>query len=313
MPTARLDSLEVFAAVAQRRSFRGAAKATGLSASTMSHTIRQLEEALGTRLLNRSTRSVAVTDAGAALLRRIAPALTELHDALDQFPAATGVVAGTLRINAPPPAIELVIAPIVGPFLKEFPHVRLEVTAEQQLVDIVAAGFDAGVRWGEDLAQDMIAVPLGSPQRFVIVVAPELLAKTGPVTAPGDLLNRPCIRQRFSNGVTLPWEFERRGRTVRIDPPAVLTSNNIALQHQAALDGAGFGSTFDGYVADDLAKGRLVSVLDDWQAPFPGPFLYYPSRRQIPPPLQALLDFLRKRRRAKPEQTAKARLTSLAR
>jgi DNA-binding transcriptional LysR family regulator len=306
MPVTRLDNLEVFAAVAQRRSFRGAAKATGLSASTISHTIRQLEEELGTRLLNRSTRSVALTDAGAALLRRIAPALTELHDALDQFPAAGGVVAGTLRINAPPPAIELVLAPIVGPFLKEYPHVRLEVTAEQPLVDIVAAGFDAGVRWGEDLAQDMIAVPLGSPQRFVIVAAPKLLAKTGPVTEPGDLLNRPCLRQRFSNGVTLQWEFERRGRTVRIDPPAVLTSNNIALQRQAALDGAGFWSTFDGYVADDLAKGRLVSVLDDWQSPFPGPFLYYPSRRQIPPPLQALLDFLRWRRRAKPEQRPKA-------
>jgi DNA-binding transcriptional LysR family regulator len=306
MPVTRLDNLEVFAAVAQRRSFRGAAKATGLSASTISHTIRQLEEELGTRLLNRSTRSVALTDAGAALLRRIAPALTELHDALDQFPAAGGVVAGTLRINAPPPAIELVLAPIVGPFLKEYPHVRLEVTAEQPLVDIVAAGFDAGVRWGEDLAQDMIAVPLGSPQRFVIVAAPKLLAKTGPVTEPGDLLNRPCLRQRFSNGVTLQWEFERRGRTVRIDPPAVLTSNNIALQRQAALDGAGFWSTFDGYVADDLAKGRLVSVLDDWQSPFPGPFLYYPSRRQIPPPLQALLDFLRRRRRAKPEQRPKA-------
>jgi DNA-binding transcriptional LysR family regulator len=207
-----------------------------------------------------------------------------------------------LRINAPPPAVELVIAPIVGPFLKEFPQVRLEVTAEQQLVDIVAAGFDAGVRWGEDLAQDMIAVPLGSPQRFVIVGAPKLLAKTGPIDSPGDLLNRPCLRQRFANGVTPLWEFERRGRTLRIDPAAVLVSNNIALQRQAALDGVGFWSTFDGYVADDLAKGRLVSVLDDWLASFPGPFLYYPSRRQVPPPLQALLDFLRKQRRAKPEQ-----------
>lgn len=304
MPTARLDSLEIFAAVAQRRSFRGAAKATGLSPSTMSHTIRQLEEQLGARLLNRSTRSVALTEAGTALLRRVAPALAELHDALDRFPAASGAVAGTLRINAPPPAVELVIAPIVGPFLKEFPHVRLEVTAEQQLVDIVAAGFDAGVRWGEDLAQDMIAVPLGSTQRFVIVVAPKLLAKTGPIAAPGDLLNRPCLRQRFANGVTPQWEFERRGRTVRIDPAAVLISNNIALQHQAALDGVGFWSTFDGYVADDLARGRLVSVLDDWQASFPGPFLYYPSRRQVPPPLQAFLDFLRKHRRARRDQRA---------
>jgi DNA-binding transcriptional LysR family regulator len=296
MSQPRLDSLEVFAAVAKLRGFRGAAKTTGLSPSTMSHTIRQLEEQFGTRLLNRNTRSVALTDAGAALLRRIAPALTELHDALDQFPAAGGAIAGTLRINAPPPAIELVLAPIVGLFLKEFPHVRLEVTGEPQLVDIVAAGFDAGVRWGEDLAQDMIAVPLGSAQRYVIVAAPKLLAKTGPVSSPQDLLTRPCIRQRFSNGVALQWEFERRGRTVRIDPPAVLLSNNIALQRQAALDGAGFWSSFDGYVAEDLARGKLVSVLDDWQAPFPGPFLYYPSRRQIPPPLQAFLDFLRKHR-----------------
>lgn len=295
--TTRLDSLEVFVAVAQRKSFRGAAKTTGLSASTMSHTIHLLEERLGARLLNRSTRSVALTDAGAALLRRIAPALTELSDAIDQFPATGGEIAGRLRINAPPPAVELVLAPLTGAFLKAFPQVLLEVAADPQLVDIVAAGFDAGVRWGEDLAQDMIAVPLGSPQRFVIVAAPELLAKTGPVATPQDLLTRPCIRQRFPNGAMHLWEFERRGRTVRIDPPATLVSNNIALQRQAALDGAGFWSTFDGYVADDIARGRLVSVLDEWQAPFPGPFLYYPGRRQTPPPLQAFVDFLRKHRR----------------
>jgi DNA-binding transcriptional LysR family regulator len=264
----------------------------------MSHTINQLEERLGTRLLNRNTRSVALTDAGTALLRRIAPALTELADALDQFPASGGGVRGTLRINAPPPAAELVLAPLLGPFLEQFPHVRLEVTAEPQLVDIVATGYDAGVRWGEDLAQDMIAVPLGPPQRFVIVATPALLERTGPVTTPQDLLTRPCLRQRFPTGAIVAWEFERRGRTVRIDPPAVLVSNNIAVQRQAALYGAGFWTTFDGYVTDDLASGRLVSVLDEWQTPFPGPFLYYPSRRQIPPPLQAFLDFLRKQRRA---------------
>ncbi len=187
------------------------------------------------------------------------------------------------------------LALLVRPFLAAHPQVRLEVVAETALVDIVKDGFDAGVRWGESLARDMIAVPLGGPQRFVVVAAPTFLAERGAPATPSDLLERPCIRQRFPSGVVPLWKFERDGILLRLDPAGPLVSTSLALQRRAALDGVGFWATFEGYVADDLNAGCLVRVLDDWCPPFPGPFLYYPSRRQLPPPLRAFVDFVRSR------------------
>ena len=266
----------------------------GVSASTLSQSVRTLEAQLGVRLLNRTTRSVAPTEAGARLLESIDPALGDIRAAVDRVQENVGVPAGSLRINAPPPAIDLVLASMVGPFLEAFPRVRLEMVAEASLVDIVEKGFDAGVRWGEHLAQDAIAVPLGPPQRYVMVASPSLVARHGVPEHPRDLLRLPSIRLRYPSGVMPPWEFERDGETIRIDPPqAQLTTSNIALMRRAALDGIGFLPIFDGYVAEDLMAGRLVSVLDDCLPPFPGPFLYYPGNRHVPPALRAFIDFVR--------------------
>lgn len=293
MPSLDLGHLDAFAAVARHRSFRRAAAARGVSASTLSQTVKTLEARLGVRLLNRTTRSVAPTAAGARLLERLTPSLADIAAAVDEIREEPGAPAGTVRINAPTPAIELVLAPIVAAFLKAYPNVRLEIVAEARLVDIVGEGYDAGVRWGEHLAQDMIAVPLGPPQRFVVTAAPELLAAYGVPATPQDLMRYPCIRQRFLSGVTPAWEFERGDEVVRLDPPARLVSTNIALQRRAVIAGVGLWATFEDYVADDLAAGRLRALLDEWCPSFPGPFLYHPSRRQVPAALRAFIDFAR--------------------
>lgn len=288
-----LSDLDAFAAVASHRSFRGAAASLGVSPSALSQAVRDLEARLGIRLLHRTTRSVAPTEAGARLLQRLSPALTDIKAALDQVHEEEKVPAGTLRINAPPPAIELVLAPMIGGFLKAHPRVRVEIIAESSLIDIVEKGFDAGVRWGEHLAQDMIAVPLGPPQRFVVVGSHSLLAAFGRPAHPRDLLTRPCLRQGFASGVVPLWEFEREGEELKLDPPGRLISTNIPLQRQAAIEGVGFWKIFDGYVQNDIDAGRLLTVLDDWCPTFPGPFLYYPGNRNVPSALRAFIDFTR--------------------
>ncbi len=293
-PDRNIAYLTAFAAVAQHRSFRRAAALQGVSASTLSEAVRALEGQLGVRLLNRTTRSVAPTEAGAKLLARLAPSLADIAEAVDEITGEGGEPAGTLRINAPPPAIELVLAPIAAGFLKAYPKVRLEIVAEANLIDIVKEGYDAGVRWGEDLAQDMIPVRLGPPQRYVVVAAPELLQRHGAPKTPRDLVDYPCIRLRYPNGVTPVWEFERGGETIRLDPPARLTATNVSVQKQAAVAGVGVWITFEDYVRDDIAAGRLSTVLEEWCPPFPGPFLYHPSRRQIRPALRAFIDHVHK-------------------
>jgi DNA-binding transcriptional LysR family regulator len=181
---------------------------------------------------------------------------------------------------------------MVGPFLQAYPQVDLDVVAESSFVDIVDAGFDAGVRDGEHLAQDMIAVPLGPAQRYAVVASPACVERHGRPSQPKALLDHPAIRTRFSSGAMLDWEFEKAGRTVKVSPPAKLIATYRALAMQAALDGVGFWMTFEGCVRDAVKSGALVSVLDDWLPPFPGPFLYYPSRRQPPPALAAFVAFV---------------------
>lgn len=291
-----LSDLEAFAAVARERSFRRAAARRGVSASTLSQAVRDLEDALGVRLLNRTTRSVSATEAGARLLQRLDPALGEIAAAVEAARGGGAQAGGLLRINAPEPAVELLLAPLIGGFLREHPAVQVEITAESRPVDIVAEGYDAGVRWDERLAQDMIAVPLAETQRYVLVAAPEVVERFGAPGTPEDLLKAPCVRQRFHSGVTPPWEFERDGRVVRVDPPARLVSTSIGLQKRAVLDGAGFWMAFEGYVAAELAEGRLRSVLADWLPGFPGPSLYFPSRRYLPSPLRAFVDYVRRAR-----------------
>jgi DNA-binding transcriptional LysR family regulator len=287
-----LRDLDAFIAVARTRNFRRAALEQRVSASSLSQRLRDMEERLGVRLMNRTTRSVALTEAGELLLARAAPALADVGDALDQVRGLRDVPSGRLRVNAPPPAIDLVLAPMAAPFLKAYPQVDLEIVGESSFVDIVATGFDAGVRYGEHLAQDMIAVPLGPPQRYAVVGSVQYVAQHGRPKQPKDLLDHACIRTRFGSGTMLDWEFEKAGRVVKVAPSPKLIATYLGLAMRAVHDGLGFWLTFEGYVCEAVKSGALVSVLDDWCAPFPGPFLYYPSRRQTPPALAAFVAFV---------------------
>lgn len=292
MPEVDYRDIAAFVAVARTRNFRRAAREQLVSTSSLSQRVRELEELLGVRLLNRTTRSVALTEAGEMLLARVGPAMSEVTEALERVRGLREVPSGRLRINAPPPAVDLVLAPMVAPFLQAHPKIDLEIVAESSFVDIVSAGFDAGVRYGEHLAQDMIAVSLGPPQRYAVVASPQYIAQHGRPSSPKDVLDHSAIRTRFSNGIMPDWEFEQAGRIVKVSPPAKLIAGYIGLGKQAALDGVGLWVTFEGHVRDELASGALVSVLDDWCSPFPGPFLYYPSRRQPPPALAAFVAFV---------------------
>jgi DNA-binding transcriptional LysR family regulator len=297
-----LRDLDAFVAVARTRNFRRAAIEQRVSVSSLSQRLRGMEERLGVRLMNRTTRSVALTEAGELLLGRVAPAMSDVSEALDQARGLRGVPSGRLRINAPPPAVDLVLAPMVAPFMEAYPQIDLEIIAESSFVDIVAQGFDAGVRYGEHLAQDMIAVSLSPPQRYAVVASPDYVARHGKPRHPKDLLDHRCIRIRFGRGALLDWEFEKAGQVVKVSPPPRLIANYPGLVQRAAHDGFGFWLTFEGYVREAIKSGALVSVLDDWCAPFLGPFLYYPSRRQTPPALAAFVAFVaewRKRERRK--------------
>jgi DNA-binding transcriptional LysR family regulator len=287
-----LRDLEAFVAVARTRNFRRAALERRVSVSSLSQRLRDMEERLGVRLMNRTTRSVALTEAGELLLAGVEPAIHDVHDALDRVRGLRDVPSGRLRINAPPPAIDLVLAPMAAPFLRAYPKVDLEIVGDSSFIDIVATGFDAGVRYGEHLAQDMIAVPLGPPQRYAVVASAQYVAQHGRPRQPKDLLDHACIRTRFGSGAMLDWEFEKAGRVVKVAPPPKLIATYLGLALQAVHDGVGFWLTFEGYVREAVKSGALISVLDDWCAPFPGPFLYYPSRRQPPPALGAFVTFV---------------------
>ncbi|TWC01021.1 LysR family transcriptional regulator [Bradyrhizobium macuxiense] len=287
-----LRDLDAFVAVARTRNFRRAALEQRVSVSSLSQRLRDMEERLGVRLMNRTTRSVSLTEAGELLLARVAPAMVNVADAITEVRGLRAEPSGRLRINAPPPAVDLVLAPMIAPFLARYPQVDLDLVAESAFVDIVAQGFDAGVRYGEHLAQDMVAVPLGAPQRYAVVASSDYVAKHGRPMHPKDLLAHACIRSRFSNGVMFDWEFEKNGRVVKISPPAKLTATHLGLALRAVHDGVGYWATFEGYIRYGVKSGALVSVLDDWCLPFDGPFLYYPSRRQPPPALAAFVSFV---------------------
>src|SRR5271167_1966306 len=232
-----LRDLDAFVAVARTRNFRRAALESRVSVSSLSQRLRGMEERLGVRLMNRTTRSVALTEAGELLLARVAPAMRDVSEALDRVRGMRDVPSGRLRINAPPPAIDLVLAPMVAPFIEAYPQIDLEIIGESSFVDIVAQGFDAGVRYGEHLAQDMIAVSLGPPQRYAVVASPQYIAQHGRPKHPRDLLNHATIRIRFGSGGMPGWEFEKAGRAVKVSPPGRLIANYPGLARRAALDG----------------------------------------------------------------------------
>jgi DNA-binding transcriptional LysR family regulator len=283
-----------FAAIIRHGSFTRAASHLGQSPSALSQTIRNLEARLGVRLLNRTTRSVAPTEAGARLAERLMPILDDLAALAAAAAVPDGAPSGLLRINAGRLAAQHILTAVVGPFLLRYPAVRLDLDVDDALVDIVAAGFDAGVRLGERLDGDMIAVRLGGDLRLIVVGAPDYLAANGAPQAPRDLERHRCLGTRSpTDRSPYRWEFERDGEEIRVPVSGPLICNDAVLRLTAAADGLGLAFAFEHDAAPWLATGRLVAVLEDWTPPFAGCFLYYPGRRHISAALRAFIDFAR--------------------
>lgn len=293
MNRSQLSQLAVLAAVAAHGSFRGAARELAIAPSAVSHAVATLEDSLGVRLLARTTRSVAPTEAGRQLLERLSPALEEINAAVGAAVDSRARPSGVLRITAPYVAAQLVIAPRLGEFAKAYPDITLDLRVENGFTDIVAAGFDAGVRLGESLEADMIATRLTGYVRAAIVAAPAYLENRPVPVEPLDLMHHACIRHRFPSGRTYRWEFEKAGEAqeIAIEGPLIVNDDRVILE--AALNGTGLAYLFEVYVHDALAEGHLVRVLEDWCQPFAGLYLYYPSRRQMRPALRAFIDFYR--------------------
>ena len=288
-----LDDLSAFAAVARTRSFTRAAADLGLSPSALSHAMRGLETRLGVRLLARTTRSVAPTPAGERLLRSLDPALAEVARGLASLAEWRGVPSGTLRLTTFSYAARAILEPSLPRFLLDHPAVSVEVVVDDRLTDIVTAGFDAGIRFGETVERDMVAVRVGPDLRTVVVGTPAYFTRHPEPKAPSDLESHNCVNYRLvGGGGLLPWEFAREGREVRLRAAGQLVVTDGGLIAAAVRAGAGLGYMLESEVAADLAAGRLVQVLEDWCPPFPGCHLYYPGR-QVTPALRALIDALR--------------------
>jgi DNA-binding transcriptional LysR family regulator len=288
-----LAEMFAFVTVAERCSFAGAAVQLGISRSRLSETIRELEARLGVRLLNRTTRSVAPTLAGERLLTQIRPLLNDFEAVLDSINAFRDKPAGLLRLTVLPPAANFMLGPLLSRFLAQYPAINLEISVDAALTDIVAGRFDAGMRAGDRIERDMIALRLGAELRGVVVASPEYLARHKPPVTPHDLAAHNCILFRFPSGAIVPWQFERDGRPVEVAVEGRLTVNDPDLAVKAALDGVGVLYTALGYAAPEIDAGRLVPLLEDWRKPAAEIFLYYPGRRQVPLPLQAFIEFLR--------------------
>ena len=285
--------LSAFLAVAEQRSFTRAAKRLGVSPSALSHAIRGLEEQIGVRLLARTTRSVAPTDAGEQLIGRLGPALGDIREALEQISGLRDRPAGRVRLLVPRLAATMLLAPKLAQFAHAYPDVVLDITTDDSRVDLVAGRFDAGIHIGEFIERDMIAVRVGRDHRPAIVAAPGYFASHPVPATPHELTGHRCINYRLGTAGIYRWEFEKDGHevTVAVDGPLVI--DDAELMVQAAIDGVGLAFGIEEYVAPHVASGALVRVLEDWCPPFAGFFLYYPSRRQQPAALSALIGTLR--------------------
>jgi DNA-binding transcriptional LysR family regulator len=286
--------MNAFVAVAEQKSFAKAAVQLGVSRSGLSETIGGLEARIGVRLLNRTTRSVGLTPAGERLLAKLRPLLDELAGAFDSINTFREKPAGLLRLTVPPPVSSFMLAPLLSRFLAEYPEIEVEISVDAALTDIVAGRFDAGMRAGERLERDMIAVRIAIEMEAAVVAAPRYLERNPRPVKPADLEAHDCIRFRFPSGVIFPWLFEKKGKRIEVAVTGHLTVNEEALAVRAAVDGIGVLYTAAGYVATEIAAGRLVPLLEDWRPASAQIFLYYPSRRQVPQPLQAFIAFLRK-------------------
>jgi len=290
-----INDLSAFVAVATHRSFRRAADELGTAPSTLSHAMRALEERLGVRLLNRTTRSVSPTEAGFRLLENLQPALAAVDAALDSVAGfqGRGKIAGTVRINAPPLGVALLLREVLPRMAERFPDVTVDLVAEGRLVDIVAGGFDAGLRLGDTIPRDMIAVRFGKPVGFVCVAAPDYLKRAGTPKTPDDLLRHRCIRHRLPGGRLYRWDFERGKHTLALDAPGSVILDDDRLMVEAAMQGLGIAYVADAAATAALKAKQLRQVLADWMPAAETLAVYYPGHRAVPPALRAFLDVVK--------------------
>ncbi len=288
-----LSLLPAFLAVAEERSFTRAATRLGVSPSALSHAIRGLEDRVGVRLLARTTRSVALTDEGEQFVARLRPALSDVQGALDHISGLRDKPAGRVRLVVTPLAATMIVAPRLGQFARQYPDVVLDVTTENSRVNLVAAHFDAGIHLGEFIERDMVAVRVSADQRSAIVGSPSYFALHPKPKSPRDLTRHRCINFRHGSAGIYRWEFDKGRQSLAVGVDGPLVVNDAEVMIRAAIDGVGLAFTMEEHSARHVASGALVRVLDDWCPPFPGYFLYYPSRRQQPAALSALIDTLR--------------------
>jgi DNA-binding transcriptional LysR family regulator len=293
MTRAGLIELNAVVAVATHRSFRKAAVELGVSASALSHSVASLEKRMGVRLFNRTTRSVTPSEAGEQFLSRVAPALSEISAAMTGANEFRDTPVGTIRLNAAEGAARIVLEPLVTEFLRRYPDMRIDLVTEGRMVDIVADGFDAGIRQADIVPQDMVAVICSPPIRFVVVGAPEYFLHHAVPLHPDDLAQHRCIRTRLPNGALYRWDFQRDGETLSIAPDGPLTLDNYNLMIAAALNGAGLAWVNEWAVADHMAAGRLREVLEPWSAAQPRLCLYFPGHRHIPAGMRAFVALAR--------------------
>jgi DNA-binding transcriptional LysR family regulator len=289
-----LTELDAVLTVARLRRFRAAALELGVSTTALSNAVGKLERRLGVRLFNRTTRSVALTEAGQHFVARVAPALRDIREAMDVARAQTATPSGTLRINAFPTAAREILSSLVLPFLRAHPQVHIDIVTEGRMVDIVAGGFDFGVRRADLVPADMIALPFGGERRNVVVASPGYLAARGIPVVPQDLTGHSCLRVRLPNGAIHRWPFEKDGQAVHIDVAGALTLDEASLARAAALASVGIALAMESDVRDDIRVGRLVSVLEDWALKLPPLSLYYPNRRNPTAAFKAFVDFARR-------------------
>lgn len=290
------NDLFYFIVVARERSFTRAAAKLGLSQSALSHSIRGLEERLKIRLLTRTTRSVAPTQAGELLIKSIAPRFADIENELIMLSNMSENIAGNIRITLGEHALQSTVWPALKPFLQTYPDVHVELVIDNTLTDIVSGRFDAGVRLGEQVARDMVAVRIGPDWRMVVVGSPDYFSRYGKPQTPHDLQHHNCINLRLPTlGGLYAWEFSKNGQQLRVKVEGQLTFTNLSSRLDAALSGMGLAFVPEDCVKQDIADGKLLTVLDEWCEPFPGYYLYYPSRRQHTPAFARLIETLRYR------------------
>jgi len=293
MKRSGLVELDAVITVARLNGFRAAAVELGVSATSVSNAIACLEARLGVRLFNRTTRSVSLSEAGERFIARVGPALTDIYAAMDATGSERGHPAGRLRLNCSLGAARQILVPVVLEFQRRYPEVKVDIVTDAHLIDIVAKGFDAGIRKRDTVPGDMMAVPFGPDFRFDVVGSPGYLREHREPRSPGDLLAQLCIQTRMSSGSMYRWQFEKAGEAVAVDVPGTLTLDEPSLMREAALADAGLAYMWEAHVKEDITTGRLIPVLQDWMASSPGFCLYHPDRRNMPAALRAFIDVLR--------------------